>query len=140
MPKLSAKKDFRAWLRKAASDLRAAKILIKEMEFEPSAYHSQQSVEKALKAFLVFKNQDVTKTHNLVFLNDLCLNIDSEFQSIMEFAKSINPFSTVFRYPDDLTEPDPYDVEQACIMADKIYKFVTEKIIDLERSQTRIPS
>ena len=58
----------------------------------------------------------------------------------MEFTKSINPFSTAFRYPDDLTEPDPYDVEQACMMADKIYKFVKDKITDLERGQTRILS
>ena len=41
------------WLRKALNDLKIANILLKEGFPDESAFHSQQAVEKALKALLV---------------------------------------------------------------------------------------
>ena len=41
------------WLRKAANDLQAAKLLLKHAELhEIALFHCQQAVEKALKGYL----------------------------------------------------------------------------------------
>lgn len=59
--------DTRAWLRKAAEDLRAAQH---DRSAEPPlwgdmAFHAQQATEKALKAFLTWHDQPFRKTHDL---------------------------------------------------------------------------
>ena len=53
------------WLERALRDLKAAKILMKEELFNESAFHSQQAVEKALKALLVVRHIKPPKTHDI---------------------------------------------------------------------------
>ena len=44
------------WLKKAETDLKVANILIREGIYDYSLFHSQQAVEKYLKAFLTYHN------------------------------------------------------------------------------------
>jgi len=56
------------WIAKAESDLKAAVYML-EMDDECPAdtvgFHAQQCVEKYLKAFLVLKEIDFPKTHDI---------------------------------------------------------------------------
>ena len=55
--------ETRQWLAKAHSDLRAAEVAIGADLAEVAVYHCQQAAEKALKAFLVFRQEPFRKTH-----------------------------------------------------------------------------
>jgi HEPN domain-containing protein len=62
--------EVRAWLTKARKDLATVEY---ELQAEPPfaddiAFHSQQVVEKSLKAFLSWHRTPFRKTHNLVEL------------------------------------------------------------------------
>ena len=60
--------DYNLWVEFAKNDLLVAKELDFEKHFVYRAVlvHSQQAIEKYLKAFLLSKNETVTRTHNLL--------------------------------------------------------------------------
>lgn len=67
--------NYRAWLDKASgdvlnidNDLNASRV-----PWDTVCFHAQQAVEKTLKAFLVFHNRGVTRTHDLVALLSECV-------------------------------------------------------------------
>jgi HEPN domain-containing protein len=67
------KKPVADWLFLAESDLRTAKIAVKD-EYPLTnivAFHCQQAIEKYLKAYLIENEVSLIKTHDLVKLNDL---------------------------------------------------------------------
>ncbi len=83
------------WLFKAENDLESSKILFQSNKnlFDICAYHAQQCAEKSLKAFLVYKKQEIDKTHNLVTLISQCKTIDVEFESLAKEIVFLNPLS-----------------------------------------------
>ncbi|KKQ33256.1 MAG: HEPN domain protein [candidate division TM6 bacterium GW2011_GWF2_37_49] len=121
---------FDEWIEKAKQDLRVAKLLIKEEEdvWGIAAYHTQQCAEKALKGYLSYKNQALNKTHNLVLLLDLCKAIDSSFGNFENEAIVLTPYSSKFRYPDDVCMIHKDDAAFAIVAASKILNFVKLKI------------
>ena len=58
---------LRSWLTKAASDLKSARVLgsADDAPLDTAIYHCQQTAEKAVKAFLVFKELSPEKTHDI---------------------------------------------------------------------------
>jgi len=121
-------REHEQWLRIVKEDLAVAKVLLKEEFFSSVAYHSQQAAEKALKAFLVFKDRPVLKSHDLLKLLKLCSLIDGDFQKLFDAADYINPFSTKFRYPDEFSIPDLQVAQLAIKHAQSIVTFVNKKI------------
>ena len=65
--------DTREWLGKAKDDLRAARRLLKPPPALSSAaaFHCQQAAEKALKAFLAWRDVPFRKTHDLEVIGAL---------------------------------------------------------------------
>ena len=120
--------EHERWLRIAKEDLLAAKALIKAELFSSVVYHSQQSAEKSLKAFLAFKDHPITKTHDLIRLIELCMTFDQEFRSIFDAADYINPFATRFRYPTEFDIPDQKSAKLAIKHSEDVMKFVLKKI------------
>jgi len=91
-------------------------------------FHTQQCAEKALKAFLVFREQPIDKTHNLDLLNSYYHLLDPDFMAIQEAALFLRPFATAYRYPEGELEPSPTKVEKAIESAQAILRFVANKI------------
>jgi HEPN domain-containing protein len=118
------------WLFKAKSDLKSSRKLIDGEDRVPdtSIYHTQQCVEKALKAYLAFREHPIEKTHDIEFLIEVCSGYDPEFNSLIEDAEKLNPYSTLFRYPGLMLEPEIEDVHEAIDVAEKILGFVEKKI------------
>lgn len=57
------------WIQKGQDDLRNANVLLKEGgTIDAVCFHSQQAVEKFLKAFLVFHGLRIKRIHSLVTL------------------------------------------------------------------------
>jgi len=93
------------------------------------AYHAQQAAEKAFKAFLVFNDKFVPKTHNLNVLLDQCDALDSDFKNIWIQADRLNPFSIQTRYPDDIcTELTREEAEELLRCSEQIIELVEKKI------------
>ena len=120
------------WVKKAKSDLINAKHSI---DIEPEApldavcFHAQQCAEKYLKAFLAFQEIEFEKTHDLAGFTKLAMKIDSNFEQIMEYAKTLTPYAIEIRYPgifDELITKNK--AKEAIEMTIKIKEFVLERL------------
>ncbi len=122
-------KDYlQKWLIKANNDLIVASH---ELQFEDPVtdiicFHCQQSVEKFLKAFLIFNNRDFEKTHNISFLIQSCAEIDKSFETVD--LKNLNFFGVSVRYPDDFYIPSLAETEYYFSIAENIKTLVESKI------------
>ena len=112
------------WIENADDDLRAAEITLQQKLFGISAFHSQQSVEKALKALQLKKFNKISKVHDLVFLG----NEVGMPEKFVEYCKEMTGAYIYTRYPE---MPEDVDIEKS---AGKFIKWA-EKV---ERSRSRL--
>ena len=91
----------RKWLTSANDDLAAVSRLLQDPPLTAlAAFHCQQSVEKALKGYLMWYDTPFRKTHNLLELVEQCSRHDGTFAQLKEIAESLTPYATEARYPD----------------------------------------
>jgi HEPN domain-containing protein len=123
---------IRQWLTKACNDLRSARRLYSDRPplLDTAAYHCQQAAEKALKAYLTLHDVPFRKTHLLVPLLVDCEQVDPAFAELAEATEVLTPFATAFRYPGDVSEPDPADVAEAIAFAEIVLVFVLTRMPD----------
>ncbi|MCL4559419.1 MAG: HEPN domain-containing protein [Chloroflexi bacterium] len=90
------------WIRKAEEDYEASLTLIRRRR-QPTpnaaAFHSQQCIEKYLKAYLVKNEAKFPKIHDLLELHRLCVAINPDLEKIGDLLDTLNPYSVEFRYP-----------------------------------------
>ena len=119
------------WLQKANDDYISATILMEKVvppQIEIACYHSQQCAEKALKAFCVFKGEELQRTHNLIVLCQLCMTLDSGFSALISDCARLTPYSVQTRYPNNI-EILESEAKSALVLAKKVYDFVENKIL-----------
>ncbi len=121
------KESIGKWIEKAEQDIIAAQTLfdIRPFILDVVCFHCQQAVEKLLKAFLFSKGQEIEKTHDIVFLQEQCSNIDMDFSDI-DF-KNLNTYAVDARYPDFIS-PELNEVKEYLLIAGKIKKLVLNKV------------
>ena len=122
------KEYIQEWLNKASHDIITAQRLI---EIEPmildyACFHCQQAVEKSLKAFLVYNNVEIEKTHDIIYLLSECAKCDSVFSTIDPL--NINAFAVQARYP-NFNMPEVEDARALYKLALHVNKLVKEKVI-----------
>jgi len=122
--------DVKAWLRRAATDLRAAEH---ERTAKPPitadmVFHAQQIVEKTLKAFLTWHDQPFRKTHNLVELGEQCAEIVPEFEEILRQAAPLTEYAWKFRYPGESEEPSLQEADSAVAVARGLYQNILSRL------------
>lgn len=123
-------KPHEEWLIKAEHDLKSANLLFTDAElYDTAIYHTQQCAEKSLKGFLAFKEKEIPRTHSLKVLLISCTELDTDFKLLTDSALMISPFATEFRYPGEQLSPEFNDVQDAIAATEKIYDFITRKII-----------
>ena len=118
------------WLMIAESDLITARKLANEKILNSIVcYHCQQAVEKLLKAFLVSKNKEFGKTHNISKLIGLCAEIDKEFLKLIEKGvHKLSIYATELRYPDGFYLPSDEETKDAISKAEYVKEFVMRKL------------
>ena len=110
-----------SWKRRSCQDLKAAKVLISEEGMqEVTLFHLQQSIEKALKAYLIWCAVNFPHTHDLEVLVDLAREQDEGFDRL-DVVVAMTDFAVAGRYPESdqwIDGCDPSEwmaiVEQAC--------------------------
>jgi HEPN domain-containing protein len=122
-------KPHEEWLAVAERDLESAKLLGSSSQnlLDIAIYHTQQSAEKALKAYLSWKGQEIDRTHFLPGLVNSCISFDSEFKKLMDDAVDLNPYCTLYRYPDGDAGPTLSENQEAIAKAERILALVRSK-------------
>ncbi len=126
-------KEYLEWVKYAENDLLTAETMseIINPPLEVVCYHCQQAAEKLLKAFLILNDEQVIKTHDLVFLNSKCMKFDENFKSINKHCIRLTNYGVNTRYPNvmDLME---IDMEIALKDVLQVKAFIIEKLQRLE--------
>ena len=92
-------------------------------------FHTQECAEKALKAFLAYKNMVIPKSHNLDELWLKCSELDKDFIAIHMNVIDLNGFDVRFHYPGTVLDPSVKEVQNAIIDSELIFTFVKSKCI-----------
>ena len=119
------------WIIKADNDLKTGKdeLSTENPATDTVCFHMQQCVEKYFKAFLIYKNHEIAKTHNLTFLLQECIEIDNEFENLQNIeADELTMYAVGSRYPDDFYMPTQQESQKAVNIAEEVRKFVLTKI------------
>ena len=117
------------WIEKAEKDFLAAETLYREGIYEYSIYHSQQAVEKYLKAFLTYFNKPFGKTHNIIKLIEMCKEIDKDFDKLLNLdIHFLFPLGLIVRYPEFDIEIKEEDAKEALDIARKVREFILNKL------------
>ncbi len=96
-------KRYFDWLYCAWCDHMAAEVLIKDKNlYTMAAFHCQQCIEKALKAYLLFKNRRLFDGHNLTWLCKQAALTDTGFAVWLEKSTLLNRYYIETRYPADI--------------------------------------
>lgn len=119
--------ETRSWLAKAAKDLEAARhdFLAEPPLLEDIVFHSQQAVEKSLKALLTWHGRVFRKTHNLIELGEVCCQIEVSLEPLLRQAAPLTEYAWKFRYPGEPAEPSSEEATDAVELAGLVFRAVT---------------
>ncbi|MBI3242452.1 MAG: HEPN domain-containing protein [Chloroflexi bacterium] len=94
------------WLIKAQHDLATARKLSvgPDPYLDTAIYHCQQAAEKAVKAFLVFRDQRFEKVHDVRLLIEIAAMLESSLLPWLDTGERLTPYATAFRYPGEILD------------------------------------
>jgi HEPN domain-containing protein len=126
------KKETEEWLRIAREDLLSAEHLFNASLFRMVCYHSQQAVEKSLKAILSEHNVEIPRIHNLIDLEKAVERFGYRTPLSSEEAVFLNSVYRA-RYPSALGllptgEPTKQDAERALKIAREVLRWIESKL------------
>ena len=124
-------KEFEQWLKKAENDLLVItnNLASQQVPIDACCFHAQQAAEKYLKAYLVSKKIYFPKIHDLVALNNLCINVNPSFAEIEETAIKLSDYAIAPRYPDAFDDLTIDDANNALLDAITIKNFVLKNFL-----------
>ena len=103
--------NYISWLRKAENDLLNIEnnLSAERIPWDTVCFHAQQAAEKTFKAFLAYHACNLKRTHDLVALLALAVELDSGLSDLEEDCRKLTYYAVGARYPDDLYEADEND-------------------------------
>lgn len=122
---ISLLEHSKEWLDHARDDLRVARYL---MDAQPApceiiCFHCQQAVEKALKGYLIFHDQEAPRTHDTELLCQMCGRLGDPFTLYEQGCVSLAKYAVAARYPNDM-EIDLSETQTAINDAAAILEYV----------------
>lgn len=90
------------WIEKAEGDFDTALREYrarKRPNYDSACFHSQQCIEKYLKAILQAENIPFSKTHDLGVLLDSCIPLNSLWEAYRPDLEALSEYAVAFRYP-----------------------------------------
>jgi HEPN domain-containing protein len=100
------------WISKAEGDFRTAgrEIQVRdEPNFDAVCYHSQQCIEKLMKALLIDNRVVPPRTHDLVQLDQLLRLVANTWAWPVEELRFLTRAAVEFRYPGESADKDEAD-------------------------------
>ena len=117
------------WVSKAEGDYSTAQRELKvrrKPNYDAVCFHAQQCAEKYLKAFLVLREIEPPKTHNLIELLKLCSAQDGSFELIHPVLDSLMTYAVDIRYPGESSTKD--EARDAVKAMKQVREFVQGKL------------
>lgn len=118
------------WFVKTGNDIKNIENNLKSGDppTDTICFHAQQAAEKYLKGALVYFEQDISKTHDLVkLLTDIATFIP-ELSTFEEELEKISEFAVEARYPDAFYEPTLDEAKEAYDIALNVKHIVLTKV------------
>ena len=128
--------EIQRWLTKSQHDLGSARLLMtgREVYLDTAVYHCQQAGEKALKAFLTYHDIVFERTHDLRVLLEQSIDVEPALEQWQKVAEELTPYSVLFRYPDDVMEPEKKEAERALNHVQNFVNFIMRLLPEEFRS------
>jgi len=123
-------RTFKNWIFFADGDLKTAEdeLNMPDSFTNTICFHSQQCVEKYLKAYLSFVGRSSGKTHDIAELIELCKENDEEFDNLYKInANKLTKYAVEVRYPDEFYIPSKEEAKNSVEIAKKVKSFVLDK-------------
>lgn len=99
------KEEILHWWKQAERDFHKADVLYQSGDYDGVAFYSQQAVEKALKAVILYTTKEKTEGHSLVYLGKTS-QVPADF---FVGLRKLSPQYFLSRYP-DASEEIPYEL------------------------------
>jgi HEPN domain-containing protein len=124
--------DTRAWISKARGDLAKARHAMTAPEpfRDDAVYHSQQAIEKVMKALLTWHDLPFRKAHSLEELGRLCLRVAPELQDLVDAAAPLSEYAWKYRYPGEEEFPTVEETDEALSIAQVTLDAITAVLPD----------
>jgi HEPN domain-containing protein len=121
---------IQAWLLKSAHDLQTAQIVASHLpDFDDTiAFHCQQSIEKALKGYLVYLDIEFKPVHDLGYLLNLVGTKDDSLDPYYDKVDRVSRFAVQIRYPEQVINLTKEQIREAIELAILIFELVQNKI------------
>jgi HEPN domain-containing protein len=90
------------WIEKAEGDQLTARREYRARNrpnYDAVCFHTQQTVEKYLKAWLQEADRAIPRIHNLVDLVSLCIEVDPTFSILEQELRGLDSYAVRTRYP-----------------------------------------
>lgn len=125
---------WKVWLQKANTDLLATQLMLSQTNdklLEVSVYHSQQTAEKAIKAYLTFHKLRFAKTHIIADLLKIVEQQNTTLSEQLKSADQLSIYAIAFRYPEESEHQvtlNRQTAENAYILADWVLKEIQAQL------------
>jgi len=118
---LSMRKATNSWIKDAEDELDSATILLKHGKYRGAYYHSQQCVEKGLKALILEKGKKPCRIYDIVELRNTVMKLEWDSRLSVDDAVFLNSIYKG-RYPTEEGllpdgEPTQEEAERAIVIA-----------------------
>jgi HEPN domain-containing protein len=125
------------WLKKADEDYQFAASVLEDSTFYAQiCFHFHQAVEKYLKAFIVARDLEFQKIHDLLVLLNVCSNVEPALHEIKEHCKFLNRFYIDTRYPvhwpTKYTREEAAKAKSACEHVQKAIRYAIDVTTDAD--------
>lgn len=122
--------DAQIWADYAEQDYRAMTALLASPDpvYPVSCFLAQQTVEKYLKAFLVFHGIDPLHSHDLNALRKQCALVDPNLNGFEMECAELNSYSVTPRYPMGVARPGASEATRAVSAAERIRAAIRQHI------------
>ena len=122
------------WLEQAEADRRGAEILFQGQSWHLACFIAQQVAEKAIKAFLYARGEEIVIGHSVEALCTWAAEYDHDFKIPREEVGALDGYYIPTRYPNGLPDSIPARVytihaaRDALRLADRTLKAVDGKL------------
>jgi HEPN domain-containing protein len=131
------KRDPRAeglrWLEQAQADRQGAQLLFDGESYHLACFVAQQIAEKALKAFIYAKGEEIVIGHSVEALSRWAAQFDPDFEKLREVIAPLDGYYIPTRYPNSLPDSIPARIytkkvaAEVLRLADQVLDVVKEK-------------
>jgi HEPN domain-containing protein len=111
--------EARAWLAKAAQDLRAGDV---DLNADPPLSGDAAFYAQSPKALLALHDQRVRKTHDLVGLGAECAAIEPSLEPLLARVGELTEYAWRFRYPGVPEGLSPEEAREALDVAREVFR------------------